>query len=90
MNYFPVFFDLRGRSALVVGGDEPAARRIRLLLKAGADVTVVAPRVNDEIAGLIDAGKVSAIRRGFVAGDVRDRVAVFAASGKTELDERVA
>jgi uroporphyrin-III C-methyltransferase/precorrin-2 dehydrogenase/sirohydrochlorin ferrochelatase len=90
LNYFPVFFDLRGRSALVVGGDEPAARRIRLLLKAGADVTVVAPRVNDEIADLIATGKIRAIRRGFVAGDVRDRVAVFAASGKAGLDERVA
>ncbi len=90
MNYFPAFFDLKDRPALIVGGGEAAARRLRLLQKAGARITIVAPRVGEEIAGAIDGGKVAAVRRGFVSGDVNGQAIVFAASGRPEVDERVA
>ncbi|HEY7689568.1 MAG TPA: siroheme synthase CysG [Dongiaceae bacterium] len=90
MNYFPAFFDLKDRRALVVGGGEAAARRLRLLRKAGARVTVVAPRVVEEISAAIADGAVTAIRRGFVAGDVSGHTVVFAATGLPEVDERVA
>ena len=90
MNYFPAFFDLKDRPALIVGGGEAAARRLRLLQKAGARVTVVAPRVGEEIAAAIDAGRIAAVRRGFVSGDVNGQAIVFAATGLPAVDERVA
>jgi uroporphyrin-III C-methyltransferase/precorrin-2 dehydrogenase/sirohydrochlorin ferrochelatase len=90
MNYFPAFFDLKDRPVLVVGGGEAAARRLRLLQKAGARVTVVAPRVGEEIAARIGEGKIAAIRRGFVSGDVNGQAIVFAATGLPAVDERVA
>src|SRR5215470_16929651 len=89
MNYFPAFFDLKDRPALI-GGGEAAARRLRLLRKAGARITVVAPRVGEEIAAAIDAGKIAAVRRGFVSGDVNGQAIVFAATGLPAVDERVA
>jgi uroporphyrin-III C-methyltransferase / precorrin-2 dehydrogenase / sirohydrochlorin ferrochelatase len=90
MNYFPAFFDLKERCVLLVGGGEAAARRLRLLQKAGARVTVVAPRVGQEIAAAIDAGRIKAVRRGFVSGDVNGQTIVFAATGLPAVDERVA
>ena len=50
---FPLFLSLHGRSALVVGGGEPAARKVELLLSAGAQVSLIAPTVTGEIAQLI-------------------------------------
>ncbi len=44
MRYFPVFFDLEKAKVVVVGGGEEALRKIRLLLKTGAQIEVVAPQ----------------------------------------------
>jgi uroporphyrin-III C-methyltransferase/precorrin-2 dehydrogenase/sirohydrochlorin ferrochelatase len=89
MNYFPAFFDLRERPALIVGGGEAAARRLRLLRKAGATVTVVAPRVGEEIAAAVAEGA-TLRQRGFVSGDANGQTAVFAATGLADVDARVA
>ncbi len=49
MSIFPVFLKLAGRRVLVVGGGPVAAGKLRALLDAEADVTVVAPDVVDAI-----------------------------------------
>jgi uroporphyrin-III C-methyltransferase/precorrin-2 dehydrogenase/sirohydrochlorin ferrochelatase len=90
MNHFPAFLDLDGRRCLLVGGGEIAARKLRLLLKARAVVTVVAPQVGDEIADLAARGEVRWIRRGFAPEDVSGQAVVLAATGLAEVDERVA
>lgn len=45
MNQLPIFIALRDRKCLVVGGGEVALRKITMLRKAGARVTVVAPEL---------------------------------------------
>lgn len=47
---YPIFLDLVGRRALVVGAGPVAARKVAGLLRAGAHVTVVAPDAVSEIA----------------------------------------
>ena len=47
MNFLPIFLDIKGKSCLVVGGNETAARKAALLMQAGAWVTAVSP---DELA----------------------------------------
>lgn len=47
MNYFPIFCDLKNKSVLVVGGGEVAERKIRLLLKSHAFITVISLTVTD-------------------------------------------
>lgn len=65
MQTFPGFLVLKERPVLVLGGGENAARKIRLLLKAGAAVTVAASAINDEIAGHIAAGRLRHRAAGF-------------------------
>ena len=48
---FPLFVDLQGKLAVVVGGGTVAARRTGALLRFGARVRVVAPRVKERLAG---------------------------------------
>jgi uroporphyrin-III C-methyltransferase / precorrin-2 dehydrogenase / sirohydrochlorin ferrochelatase len=59
MQSFPLFLILKDRRVLVVGGGEAAARKIELLLSAGAQVTLIARTVVGEIAQLIGDGRVA-------------------------------
>ncbi len=89
MRHFPAFLDLTDRSSLLVGGGERAVRKLRLLLKAGARVTVVAPQATAEIAALAAEGALVWTRRGFDPRDVQGRALVIAASDSAAVDGAV-
>lgn len=76
---FPVFLKLDGRRVLLVGGGLVAAGKLRALLDAGADVTVVAP----EISAAIAAAPVTLLRRPFEPGDLAGVWYVVAAAPGT-------
>ena len=90
MRYFPAFHDLTTHPSLVVGGGELAARKLRLLLKAGAKVVVVAPSAGTEISDLANDGAISWLRRAFAAGDIAGSGLVISATGLPAVDEAVA
>ena len=43
MSYFPIFIDMTDRQVLVVGAGSVASRRVGVLEKFGAAITVIAP-----------------------------------------------
>jgi uroporphyrin-III C-methyltransferase/precorrin-2 dehydrogenase/sirohydrochlorin ferrochelatase len=49
MRYFPIFLDTIDLTCLVVGAGEVAARKVELLLKTSANITVVAPWACDTV-----------------------------------------
>ena len=87
MAVFPVFLKLEGRRVLVVGAGPVAASKLRPLVDAGARVTVVAPRVVEEVAGL--ASRIGIVRRPFEPGDV-DGVSYIIAAAPPEVNRAVA
>ncbi len=54
MEYLPIYLQLRGASVLLVGGGAVGTRKARLLLKAGAALTVVAPEITEELSTLLE------------------------------------
>jgi uroporphyrin-III C-methyltransferase/precorrin-2 dehydrogenase/sirohydrochlorin ferrochelatase len=58
MDYLPIFLDLHRQPCAVVGGGEVAARKVALLLKAGAAVTVTAPELCAALTELVAAGRI--------------------------------
>ncbi len=55
MRHLPIFLELGGKAAIVVGGGVVAARRAEHLIRAGARVTTFAPALSDDFRELLDA-----------------------------------
>lgn len=73
--------NLRGRRALVVGGAATAAEAVRLLLSLGAEVSVLAPALGDDLSALVGTGRVRHLPRGFQPEALNGCHLVVAADG---------
>ena len=90
MRYLPLFADLAGRRCLVIGGTETAARKIRLLLKAGAIPLVLADTVTEEIAAAADRQELLIENRRFTPMDLTDvSLVVVANASESESEAQI-
>lgn len=90
MRYFPVFLDLEGCEVLVAGGGEQAVQKVRLLIRTGARIIVVAPDFAPELIALGVEGRIRLEPRAFETGDVAGKVLAYAATGSAGGNARVA
>ena len=89
MDYLPVFLQLRDRPVLVVGGGRVAARKVELLRRTGAKITVVAPELADDVRELAAKGELHYVNTVFSPEHVTGTVAVVAATGVPEVNAAV-
>ncbi len=89
MDYLPLFADLRQRPVLIVGGGEVAARKIDLLLRAGAAVRIVAQSLSPELEQRRQASQVSWLAERFVPQQLDDVFLVIAATDDAGLNAEV-
>jgi len=85
VRYYMACLDLRGRDCLVVGGGRVATEKVHGLLDCEAHVTVVAPRIDDELRRL----PVRIERRAFSRSDVLGRFLVVAATSERTVNAEV-
>ncbi len=95
MQHFPIFLDVKGKPALVVGGNDSAARKARLLVDAGARtivVTAAAPGESgcDELETMAARGELELARRAFTGSDLDGCALVFVAAEQRDLQIAVA
>ena len=83
---YPVNLDLTGRRTLVGGGGSVAARKVRGLLAAGANVTGIAPDAIDEIA---NDHRVRWHQRSYRRGEVASYRLAVSATGDPAVDGQV-
>lgn len=89
MDYLPIFLNLKGRRCLVVGGGEVAARKVALLLQAGARVVVVAPELSHTLNGWNQAGKIEWFERTVSVADLDAGYALVYAATNDEATNRL-
>jgi len=90
VKYYPAFIDLHGREAVVVGGGNVAQRKVRALIKAGASVKVISPRITDSLVKLREKGLLKHVRRNYRKGDLRGAFIVIAGTSSALTNDRVA
>jgi len=89
MILFPAFLKLAGRRCLVVGAGAIAEEKIGGLLRAGADIRVVAPTSTSTIRGWARAGKIHWAARKFRGSDLRGAFLVVTATDSPALHARM-
>ncbi|MCR9104627.1 MAG: siroheme synthase CysG [Gammaproteobacteria bacterium] len=89
MNYLPLFFSLGDKPVLVIGGGNIAARKIRLLQRAGARIHIVSRTLCGEIQSLVDQGSVRHLDTEFSAVQLEGVPLVVAATDDQALNARV-
>ena len=89
MDYLPIFIDLKDRLVLVVGGGDVAARKVSLLLRAGAKVRVVSPDLSTSLKALSGADRVEHIAASYDERHATDAVLIIAATDDMAVNRQV-
>lgn len=85
MEYFPIAINLHGKACLVVGGGNVALRKTTNLVKFGAIVTVISPKVVDGFAPL----GVKIELREFETKDIENVFLVVTATDSPTLNQSI-
>ncbi|MGF1686764.1 siroheme synthase [Photobacterium japonica] len=89
MDYLPIFLSLKDRKVIVIGGGEVACRKIDLLRKAEADITVVSPALHPYLAGLTDKAEITWINKSYTPDDLDGAHQVWATTNQRALNHQV-
>lgn len=75
---------------VVVGGGEVAARKVRALLDSGANVTVISPELQPQLAEWRDGGLLVHAARPYQPGDLAGAFLAIAATDRRDVNAAVA
>ncbi len=89
MNTFPLFFKLNDQPILIVGGGDVAQRKADLLSRAGAHITIIAPKISDEIRALLFDPKHQLIDQVYDTPYLAGKRIVIAATDDDRLNRQV-
>lgn len=90
MDFLPVLMVIGDRNCLVVGGGKVARRKVELLLRAGARVTVAAPALEPTLAETAGAKRIVHLNDNFNPSMLEGKILVVSATGNKEVNRQVA
>ena len=88
-DFLPISFKISGRPCLVVGGGEVAERKVRQLLKAHAEVHVLALELCRELQRLVDGGLIYFHAAAFSEDQLEHYFLVIAATDDKAVNEQI-
>src|SRR6185437_5840829 len=89
MDHLPIFLQLHGRPVVVVGGGHVAARKIELLLRSGARVSVIAPSLCEDLHARLEAAELTHAGASFDPSSLDTAELVVAATSVREVNAAV-
>jgi len=89
MDYFPICLKLKNLPCLVVGAGSCAARKIELLSRAGAKITVVAREISPQIAAMQTSHNLTLQQKEFEPNDLHGFKLVISATNDAATNQLV-
>ncbi len=89
MKYYPIFWDIRGKSCIIVGGGEVALRKAERLLDCGAKVSIISPKLAPELAALKDKKLISHIAAEYSGDLIAKSALIIGATDDEKTNARI-
>ena len=89
MQALPIFMNINQRLCVVIGAGEVAARKVTMLLRAQASVTVYAPEICPTLADLVEAGRIRYQQARFADQQLNGACLVIAATNDLQVNTAV-
>ena len=86
MQALPIFMNISQRLCVVIGAGEVAARKVTMLLRAQASVTVYAPEICPTLADLVEAGRIRYQQARFADQQLSGACLVIAATNDLQVN----
>lgn len=91
MVYYPICLNLKDKKCVVVGGGEVAFRKVKSLLEAQSNVTIISPEINLSLKELVKKNKVTYLNQEYKSEYIeKDTFLVIAASNNKRLNAKIA
>ena len=87
--YYPIALKLKGRAVLVVGGGQVAERKVKTLLRFGAQIRVVSPDLTPALLRLFKSHRITWRDRIVKASDLEGADLVIAATSDAAVNKRI-
>ena len=87
--FYPIMLDVRGRPAIVIGGDRIAAEKAMALSASGARVTVMSAEFCTELEDLAQRALVTLLPKAYEPGDLAGAFVVVASTKDPELIDAI-
>jgi uroporphyrin-III C-methyltransferase / precorrin-2 dehydrogenase / sirohydrochlorin ferrochelatase len=89
MQALPIFFNIKDRLCIVIGGGDIATRKVTMLLKANAAVTLISPALCQELSLMVEERKIQYHNATFEASQLHGACLVIAATDDENVNEAV-
>ena len=89
MQALPIFFNIKNRHCVVIGGGDVAMRKVSMLLKASAAITLISPEICHELQDLVDEKKIKYLCENFGENQLEGACLVIAATDNEVVNEAV-
>jgi uroporphyrin-III C-methyltransferase / precorrin-2 dehydrogenase / sirohydrochlorin ferrochelatase len=86
MQALPIFFNIRNRPCVVIGGGDVATRKVSMLLKASAAITLYSPEICHELQAMVEDGKIQYVSASFLPNQLKDACMVIAATDDEQVN----
>ncbi len=89
MQALPIFFNIKNRPCVVIGGGDVATRKVTMLLKADAAITLISLEICAELKALVDDKKIKFLQEDFKPTQLEGSCLVVAATDDAKVNEAV-
>jgi siroheme synthase-like protein len=89
MAKYPIFLELGGRRAVIVGAGAVAAQKAKALLAAGARLVVVSKTIDDALTGLCQGANAELIKSKYSKSYIAEAALVIAATNDEQLNKQI-